>query len=96
IKYDKLVGCRFWHGAGDRNLGKLAMMQQTLSDSAINSAILVTDSRDDLPSLEVVGQPCLCLWSSAKYVDPFQDFWLYRLLRKPKKADLQGETKQAL
>jgi hypothetical protein len=76
LSYDELVGCRFWQGAGDRLQGKLLMMQQVLSSSAIASAILVTDSRDDLPLLQVVQQPCLVQWSGAKYIDPFQDFWL--------------------
>lgn len=85
IRCDYLVGCRFWRGAGDRNRGKLLMMQEVLSESELKSAILVTDSEDDLPLLQVVKQPCLVVWSLAKYVDPFQDFWLYSLLKKLKK-----------
>jgi len=84
MRCDYLVGCRFWQGAGDRNQGKLLMMQQVLSESELKSAILVTDSEDDLPLLEVVEQPCLVVWSLAKYVDPFQDFWLYSLSKKLK------------
>lgn len=84
MRSDLLVGCRFWQGAGDRNQGKLKMMQEVLSDSEIKSAILVTDSEDDLPLLQVVEQPCLVLWSKAKYVDPYQDFWLYSLAKKLK------------
>ncbi|MEO1689996.1 MAG: haloacid dehalogenase-like hydrolase [Cyanobacteria bacterium J06631_6] len=77
MRCDRLVGCRFWRGAGDRNQGKLLMMQDILTESEIKSAILVTDSQDDLPLLQVVEQPCLVLWSLAKYVTPFNDFWLY-------------------
>lgn len=88
IRYDSLVGCRFWQGAGDRNQGKLSMMQEVLSESAIKSAILVTDSQDDLPLLQVVEQPCLVLWALAKYVDPFQDFWLYAWMKKLKATRL--------
>jgi len=84
IKYDKLASCRFWHGAGDRNLGKLAMMQKIFTESEIKSAILITDSKDDLPLLKVVGQPYLALWSLAKYTDPFKDLWLDRLMQKLK------------
>ena len=84
IKYDSLVGCRFWQGAGDRNRGKLSMMQEILSESELKSAILVTDSLDDQPLLEIVEQPCLTLWSAAKYIDPFQDFWLYKLMKRLK------------
>ncbi len=84
IRCDYLVGCRFWRGTSDRNQGKLLMMQEVLSESELKSAILVTDSEDDLPLLQVVEQPCLVIWSLAKYVDPFQDFWLYSLLNKLK------------
>ncbi|MEN9519186.1 MAG: hypothetical protein RLZZ381_1774 [Cyanobacteriota bacterium] len=85
MRYDSLVGCRFWQGASDRQQGKLLMMQKVLSLSAITSAVLVTDSEDDLDLLQVVKQPCFVLWSTAKYVDPFQDFWLDALVKKLKK-----------
>ncbi|MEN9566788.1 MAG: hypothetical protein RLZZ69_1984 [Cyanobacteriota bacterium] len=85
MRYDSLVGCRFWQGASDRQQGKLLMMQKVLSLSAITSAVLVTDSEDDLDLLQVVKQPCFVLWSAAKYVDPFQDFWLDALVKKLKK-----------
>lgn len=85
MRWDSLVGCRFLQGAGDRQQGKLLMMQKVLSKSAIKSAILVTDSEDDLALLQVVEQPCFVLWSGAKYVDPFQDFWLDALVKKLKK-----------
>lgn len=80
LKYDRLVSCRFWK-AGDRNKGKLLMMQEVLSKSEIKSAILVTDSEDDLPLLQVVEQPYFVIWSLAKYISPFQDFWLYSWLK---------------
>ena len=79
-----LVCCRFWQGAKDRNKGKLLMMQEVLSESAIASAIVVTDSNDDLPLLQVVKYPCLIIWSLAKYINPFQDFWLSSLIKKIK------------
>ncbi|MGL5833853.1 MAG: hypothetical protein ACRC1Z_11570 [Waterburya sp.] len=85
MRWDSLVSCRFWHGAGDRQQGKLLMMQKVLSSSAITSAVLVTDSEDDLGLLQVVEQPCFVLWSAAKYIDPFQDFWLDALVKKSKK-----------
>ena len=83
IKYDLLVSCRFWK-AGDRSKGKLLMMQEVLPLSKIKSSILVTDSKDDLPLLQVVEQPCFVIWSLAKYVTPFQDFWLKSLLKRTK------------
>ena len=84
VRCDRLVGCRFWLGAGDRNKGKLLMMQEVLSQSEIESAILITDSQDDLPLLQVVKQPCFVLWSQAKYVEPFKDLWVYAFLKRLK------------
>ena len=83
IKYDLLVSCRFWR-AGDRTVGKLLMMQQVLSESQIKSSILVTDSKDDLPLLQVVDRPCFVIWPLAKYRDPFHDFWLRTLFKRIK------------
>ena len=83
MKYDLLVSCRFWR-AGDRNLGKLLMMQEVLPLSQVKSSILITDSQDDLPLLQVVEQPCFVIWSLAKYTIPFQDFWLRSLLKRIK------------
>ena len=84
IRYTRLVGCRFWQGAKDRGKGKLLMMQEVLEESAIKAAIVVTDSEDDLPLLEIVARPCFVVWSSAKYIHPFQDFWLSSWLRRSK------------
>ena len=81
IKNRTLIGCRFWQGAGDRAQGKLAMLRSELSTPELTSAIVITDSHDDLPLLQVVAHPCLTLWSEAKYVDPFSDLWLYSLLK---------------
>ena len=84
IRYDRLVGCRFWR-ASDRHKGKLLMMRSVLSESQIYSAIVVTDSEDDIQLLQVVAHPCLLVWSLAKYIDPFNDFWLFSLLKEIKK-----------
>ena len=84
MRCDLLVSCRFWRGSGDRNKGKLLMMQEVLSDSDLKSAVLVTDSEDDLPLLQVVEHPCFVLWSKAKYIEPFKDFWLYSWLKSLK------------
>ena len=84
MRYDLLVGCRFWQGAGDRNRGKLLMMREVLSESEVRAAVLVTDSEDDLPLLQVVKHPCFVLWSEAKYIEPFKNFWLYSWLKRIK------------
>jgi hypothetical protein len=76
IKYDLVVGCRFFQGAKDRSKGKLLMIQEALSEQLIKSAIVVTDSYDDLPLLQLVAQPCLVIWPLAKYVPPLKDIYL--------------------
>lgn len=81
-----LVSCRFWQGAKDRDREKLSMMREVSSESTIKSAILITDSEDDLPLLEVVQYPCLITWSLAKYVRPFDDFWLSSAINRLKKV----------
>lgn len=81
-QHDRLVSCRFWQGAKDRNQGKLLMMREVLSEKAIASAVVVTDSKDDFPLLQVVKYPCLVIWTQAKYIHPFQDFWLSSLINK--------------
>ncbi|MGL6338933.1 MAG: haloacid dehalogenase-like hydrolase [Waterburya sp.] len=73
LRHDLMVGCRFWQGAKDRGKGKLLMLQEALSDSKLQSAIVITDSEDDLPLLHTVAQPCLIIWPLAKYIPPFQD-----------------------
>jgi hypothetical protein len=73
LRHDLMVGCRFWQGAKDRGKGKLLMLQEALSDSELQSAIVITDSEDDLPLLHIVAQPCLIIWSLAQYIPPFQD-----------------------
>ena len=77
-----LVSCRFWQGAKDRNIGKLSMLNKKLSNSEIRSAVVITDSKDDLPLLQVVKYPCLIVWSLAKYIHPFQDYWLSLAIAK--------------
>lgn len=87
IRFDLLISCRFWQGAEDRNKGKLLMIQEKLSASSIKSAILVTDSSDDLPLLKIVAKPSLIVWSLAKYIPPLKDVYLpFFYLEKVKRA----------
>ena len=76
IRNDLMIGCRFWQGAKDRGKGKLLMIQEALPESSIKSAIVVTDSCDDMPLLQVVDKPCLIIWPLAKYSPPLKDVYL--------------------
>lgn len=90
MRCDRLVGCSFWQGAQDRGKGKLLMMQEVLSTAALESAILVTDSEDDLPLLRIVQQPYLVIWSLAQYQHPFQDFWLSLMIQNFSKKSVDN------
>jgi hypothetical protein len=88
IRKNIVIGCRFWMGAADRSQGKLLMIQKTLSPSSIKSAIVVTDSYDDLPLLQVVAKPCLVVWSLAKYISPQNSVYLpFFYLEKVKRVE---------
>ncbi|BAU64865.1 hypothetical protein STA3757_22420 [Stanieria sp. NIES-3757] len=76
IKYDRVVGCRFWQGFKDRTEGKLLMLKKVLSSEQLKSAMVITDSEDDLPLLQEVAQPCLVIWPSAEYIAPLQNVYL--------------------
>ena len=76
IRKNMIIGCRFWRGAEDRGKGKLLMVREALSEQLIKSAIVVTDSYDDLPLLKAVEKPCLVVWSLAKYIPPLKDVYL--------------------
>lgn len=76
VSYDLIIGCRFWRGALDRGKGKLLMVREKLPETSIVSAIVITDSYDDLPLLKVVEQPYLIIWPLAKYIPPLKDVYL--------------------
>ena len=75
VNYQKLVGCRFWHGLSDRKQGKLAMLEASMSPAQIASATLITDSLDDLPALRKVAKPLLVVWDNARYNSPMSDLY---------------------
>ena len=75
VKYQQLIGCRFWNGLKDRNKGKLEMVKEQLSSEDIAASILVTDSLDDLPLLKQVDKPILMVWDKAQYNYPMSDIY---------------------
>jgi len=52
----------------DRVEGKLAIARKALGEEAIRRSLVVTDSIDDAPLLEVCACPCLTRWPDARYV----------------------------
>ena len=75
VKYEQLIGCRFWNGLKDRNKGKLEMVKEQLSSEDIAASILVTDSLDDLPLLQKVAKPILMVWDKSQYNYPMSDIY---------------------
>ncbi|GAB4538435.1 MAG: hypothetical protein Tsb0014_28040 [Pleurocapsa sp.] len=76
IRWHETIACRFWQGATDRQKGKLLMVQEVLPPTAIEKAVVITDSYDDMPLLQAVAMPCLVIWPLARYVPPLQDVYL--------------------
>jgi hypothetical protein len=69
----QLVAARV--SATDRLRGKLAMAREALGDDLIKRSLVVTDSRDDIPLLEMCARPCLTIWPEARYVPAMMDVY---------------------
>ncbi|HHP7232224.1 MAG TPA: hypothetical protein ACFCUY_15360 [Xenococcaceae cyanobacterium] len=63
---DRLIACRFWQGASDRQLGKLPMVLKVLDAAAVSRAIVITDSETDRDLLLQVATPCLVVWTKTQ------------------------------
>ncbi len=55
--------CRFWRGRADRLGGKPAMLQ----DVPLEQSVVITDSEQDAPLLELGALPLLVKWPEARY-----------------------------
>ncbi|MGK7896856.1 MAG: hypothetical protein AB4372_25390 [Xenococcus sp. (in: cyanobacteria)] len=75
INYSQLICCRFWQGARDRQKGKLAMVQESITPEQISKGMLITDSLDDESLLKEVANPFLITWSKAQYNSPMADMY---------------------
>lgn len=75
INYSQLISCRFWQGARDRQKGKLAMVQESMTPEQISKGMLITDSLDDESLLKEVANPFLITWSKAQYNSPMADIY---------------------
>ena len=76
LKCDRLIACRFWQGASDRQQGKLQLVSKALGAEAISCAVAITDSDNDRDLLSQVAQPYLVVWSEAKNVQPMENIYL--------------------
>ncbi len=73
---ENVIACRFWQGAQDRCLGKLALLQKALGSAAVAGAIAITDATHDAPLLDHVKTPYLVVWPDAEYVPALSDVYL--------------------
>jgi hypothetical protein len=62
----RLVASRLF-SFGDRRGGKLPLLRQALGDGALEGAMVITDSSDDLALLAACAKPLRVIWPDAKY-----------------------------
>lgn len=68
LTVETLVGCRFFKGGRDRQLGKEEMLARHFSAAALREAAVITDSHDDASLLAIVRHPFLVQWPEARYI----------------------------
>ena len=71
----RLVAMRPWRFRGRRE-GKLALVINSIGEAELRSALLVTDSTEDLDLLEICSRPLRVLWPEARYHDAFTDSYI--------------------
>jgi hypothetical protein len=71
----RIVGSRL-NGFSDRRLGKLHIARAALGEETLRRALVVTDSRQDLPLLAVCAKPVLTVWPEARYRRAFSGIYL--------------------
>lgn len=60
----------------DRKAGKLAMAVNSLGDGRVRSALVLTDSREDLPILQLCARPLRVDWPEARYLKALAGVYL--------------------
>ena len=86
LAVESLIGCRFWQGGRDRQLGKEEMLTRHFSDASIRAAAVITDSLDDDSLLEIAKYPFLVQWPDARYIRAMSGAYLpFFYLEKVKK-----------
>lgn len=76
IEFHRVIACRFWQGAIDRERGKYSLVSAFLTKDELNRAIAITDSTDDNPLLASVATPCLVTWPEANYVSALANIYI--------------------
>ena len=60
----------------DRSGGKLNMAIAALGEDSVRKALVVTDSKDDLPLLQACSRPLRTIWPTARYRQAFSAIYL--------------------
>jgi len=76
LDFDQLIACRFWSGFRDRAAGKKALVERSLGHDVWARAIVITDSLDDAPLLEVAQQPHYVTWPAARFEQAMGDVYI--------------------
>ncbi len=71
----RIVAARL-NSFADRRCGKLHAAVQALGEPAVHSALLLTDSEQDLPLLRSCARPLYTLWPDARYRRALADVYL--------------------
>jgi hypothetical protein len=71
----RLVAARLWTTA-DRRRGKLAFAADALGEDTVRRSLVLTDSVNDGPILNVARRPLLTTWPEARFRPAFEDVYL--------------------
>ena len=72
---EQIIASRVWH-FDDRRNGKLQRVIDVRGEEAVNDALVVTDSLDDLDLLSASAKPLRAIWPEAKYRHALSDVYL--------------------
>ncbi|WP_052055242.1 HAD family hydrolase [Myxosarcina sp. GI1] len=76
LKIQDLITCSFWQGPYERFVGKQVLVEARIGSDAIDRAVFITDSINDLPLLSLVAKPCLINWPETKKVSMMAGVYL--------------------
>jgi hypothetical protein len=71
----RIVAVRL-HRFQDRRRGKLATVTEALGEETLRRSLLVTDSLDDLPILNICARPLRTIWPQARYRMALSDVYI--------------------
>lgn len=76
LRPEQVIGCRFWRGGWDRQLGKEDLIASRVAPQDVETGVLVTDSLDDASLLRRVRYPLWVQWEGAQYIPALSEVYL--------------------